>query len=151
MQLLSLSKAVCALLSMAAPVAAQEIVTTPLDDILRELSETPLGEATSDAPAIEVLSGVGGALRVLDKLSGTVSELDLQSGETAQIGFLSVTLADCRYPADNPAGDAFAFVTVTDRKTSENLFAGWMLASSPALNAMDHPRYDVWALRCITS
>ncbi|MDA9980314.1 DUF2155 domain-containing protein, partial [Yoonia sp.] len=30
-------------------------------------------------------------------------------------------------------------------------FAGWMLASAPALNAMDHPRYDVWALRCITS
>ncbi len=31
------------------------------------------------------------------------------------------------------------------------LFSGWMLASAPALNAMDHPRYDVWALRCITS
>jgi hypothetical protein len=28
------------------------------------------------------------------------------------------------------------------------LFEGWLIASAPALNAMDHPRYDVWALRC---
>ncbi|MEZ5716636.1 MAG: DUF2155 domain-containing protein [Paracoccaceae bacterium] len=30
------------------------------------------------------------------------------------------------------------------------IFTGWMVASSPALNAMDHRRYDVWVLRCIT-
>jgi len=30
------------------------------------------------------------------------------------------------------------------------VFKGWMIASSPALNALDHPRYDVWVLRCIT-
>ncbi|MCW8843320.1 MAG: DUF2155 domain-containing protein, partial [Rhodobacteraceae bacterium] len=30
------------------------------------------------------------------------------------------------------------------------LFQGWMIASSPALSALDHPRYDVWVLRCKT-
>jgi hypothetical protein len=30
------------------------------------------------------------------------------------------------------------------------VFSGWMIASSPALSAMDHPRYDVWILRCDT-
>jgi len=25
-----------------------------------------------------------------------------------------------------------------------------MIASSPALNALDHPRYDVWVMRCTT-
>ncbi|MGB0800115.1 MAG: DUF2155 domain-containing protein, partial [Planktomarina sp.] len=28
---------------------------------------------------------------------------------------------------------------------------GWMVASSPALNALEHPRYDIWVLRCKTS
>ena len=28
-------------------------------------------------------------------------------------------------------------------------FQGWMLASSPALNPLDHPLYDVWVLECI--
>lgn len=151
MQERSLIKTICAVVLLAAPAAAQEIVTTPLDDILKELPDPLFGEPAADAPSIAVLSGAGGVLRVLDKLTGNVTDLDLQLGETAQIGLLSVTLSDCRYPADNPAGDAYAFVTVSDRKENEDLFAGWILASAPALNAMDHPRYDVWALRCITS
>ncbi|MGB0439332.1 MAG: DUF2155 domain-containing protein [Paracoccaceae bacterium] len=31
------------------------------------------------------------------------------------------------------------------------VFEGWIIASSPALNAMDHARYDVWVLRCNTA
>ncbi|MEC8294787.1 MAG: DUF2155 domain-containing protein, partial [Pseudomonadota bacterium] len=30
------------------------------------------------------------------------------------------------------------------------MFRGWMMASAPALNALDHARYDVWPLRCNT-
>jgi hypothetical protein len=26
-----------------------------------------------------------------------------------------------------------------------------MVASSPALSALDHPRYDVWVMRCSSS
>ena len=28
---------------------------------------------------------------------------------------------------------------------------GWMLADSPALSALDHPRYDLWLISCTTS
>lgn len=64
---------------------------------------------------------------------------------------LDVTLSDCRYPTDNPTGDAFAFVTVREKADPAIWFEGWMIASSPALSALDHSRYDVWVLRCITS
>jgi hypothetical protein len=30
------------------------------------------------------------------------------------------------------------------------VFSGWMIADSPALSALDHARYDVWILRCLT-
>jgi hypothetical protein len=39
---------------------------------------------------------------------------------------------------------------VLDSLNDTPVFSGWMIASSPALNAMDHPRYDVWLLRCQT-
>lgn len=32
----------------------------------------------------------------------------------------------------------------------ENVFRGWMFASSPALNALEHPVYDVWVINCTT-
>ncbi len=93
----------------------------------------------------------GGVLRVLDKVTGAVTDLTLASGETGALGHLNVTLNECRFPASNPSGDAFAKVTVIYRNEAAPVFAGWLIASAPALNAMDHPRYDVWALRCKTS
>lgn len=142
----------CALtLSSLGMASAQDIQVTPLDDLLQELeveNGLSLGTATSQA---EVSSGVGGDLRILDKLTGEVVNLSLRIDEIAQLGFLSVTMVDCRYPADNPAGDAYTYIEVFDRNENQKLFAGWMLASAPALNAMDHPRYDVWVLRCMTS
>lgn len=101
--------------------------------------------------AQEVATGPAGELRVLDKLTGVVTDMTLAVGETGTLGHLHVTLNQCRYPAANPSGDAYAEVVVRYRDLPQPVFAGWMLASAPALNAMDHPRYDVWALRCITS
>ena len=40
-------------------------------------------------------------------------------------------------------------VTLTDG-ADQPVFSGWMIASSPALNALDHARYDVWVMRCKT-
>lgn len=32
----------------------------------------------------------------------------------------------------------------------DRIFTGWMFASSPALNALEHPVYDVWVIDCKT-
>ncbi|SDE03303.1 DUF2155 domain-containing protein [Limimaricola pyoseonensis] len=93
----------------------------------------------------------GGVLRVLDKITGQVTDLDLATGESGEVGHLQVTLQECRYPADNPAGDAFERLEIRYGSLEDPVFRGWMIASAPALNALDHPRYDVWALRCRTS
>ena len=138
-------------LLLASPVGAQEIVVTPLDDLLQDLTAPPPQQDPTVGPSVDVMAGLGGELRVLDKLTGVVTNLRLQQGDSVQLGFLSVAMIECRYPVDNPSGDAFTYIEVMDRKENAVLFAGWMLASAPALNAMDHPRYDVWALRCITS
>lgn len=102
------------------------------------------------AQAQDMASAPGGVLRVLDKLSGVLTDLDLSRGEPWTNGRLSVQLDDCRYPVDDPASDAEAHLTIHLLPAVDPVFAGWMVASSPALSALDHPRYDVWVLRCDT-
>ena len=103
------------------------------------------------ANAQEAGSAPGALIRALDKVSGTTIDLDMAVGDTERFGRIEVTLAECRYPADDPTGDAFAHVTVRDLTQDRVAFDGWMIATSPALSALDHARYDVWVIRCSNS
>jgi hypothetical protein len=107
--------------------------------------------ATAGLAQERTQTGTGAVLRGLDKVSGTTMDLELPTGETGIIFGLDVALSDCRYPAQNPTGDAFSYLTIWNRGAAGTVFEGWMVASSPALNGLDHRRYDVWVLRCITS
>ncbi|MBM9595695.1 DUF2155 domain-containing protein [Roseitranquillus sediminis] len=104
---------------------------------------------TAPAAQAQVVEAPGAVLRALDKIDGRVADVTVHVGETASFGRLGITLVECRYPSQNPSGDAFALLEV--RQEEASLFKGWMVASSPALNALDHPRYDVWVMRCSTS
>lgn len=103
------------------------------------------------APAVAVREAPGAVLRGLDKVSGEVTDLELSVGETASFGKLTVELGECRVPVENPTGDAYAHLVVRAEGMEGPAFDGWMIASSPALSALDHPRYDVWVIRCRTS
>ncbi|MCG6902991.1 MAG: DUF2155 domain-containing protein [Rhodobacter sp.] len=104
-----------------------------------------------DVEQARAASGSGAVLRGLDKVSGNLTDLEMAVGETRAFGRLTVTLGECRFPKGNPSGDAYAFIVIRAAGVERPVFEGWMIASSPALNALDHPRYDVWALRCTTS
>jgi hypothetical protein len=123
-------RALALLLALALPAAAQE--ADP---------DAASGPAFSDSN--------GAALRFLDKLTSETGDVELSVGQAAKFGRLIVQLDSCRYPTGNPASDAEAHLTILEETTQTQLFAGWMLASSPALSALDHPRYDVWVLNCL--
>lgn len=93
-------------------------------------------------------TATGGVLRWLDKLSGATEDVTMPAGQTLERGQLTIRMDECRYPANDPSSDAFAHLTIMDNRTQAIAFDGWMIASSPALSAMDHPRYDVWVLNC---
>ena len=100
-------------------------------------------------PALaETATAQGAVLRMLDKLSGHTEDITLANGAMLERGPLTIRLDECRYPANDPSSDAFAHLTVADSRAQKLAFDGWMIASSPALSAMDHPRYDVWVLNC---
>ncbi|ESW60269.1 MAG: hypothetical protein Q27BPR15_12800 [Rhodobacter sp. CACIA14H1] len=106
--------------------------------------------AAAPASAQTFADADAGILRWLDKLTGETADIELMRGQEAESGRLSIRLDACRYPADNPTSDAEAHLTIRDASVPDPVFEGWMVASSPALSALDHPRYDVWVLRCVT-
>ncbi|WP_069299256.1 DUF2155 domain-containing protein [Neptunicoccus sediminis] len=87
-------------------------------------------------------------LRALDTITGEVEDIDLPVGDTTVYERLMVSVQDCRYPAGNISADAFAYLVIRDVRENRPAFEGWMIASSPALSALEHPRYDVWVVRC---
>lgn len=89
----------------------------------------------------------GALLRGLDTLNGSVTDLVLAIGETVRFGHLEITLDTCRTSGE----EAMAFLRIRDIREESPRFTGWMFASSPALSALDHPRYDVWVLSCSIS
>lgn len=115
-----------------------------------DLNATDLGDVEAvEQPQAALAQGA--VLRGLDRVTGELTDLEMTNGQTLGFGRLSVTLGECRFPAGNPSGDAYAFLVIQAEGVSQPVFEGWMIASSPALNALDHARYDVWVLRCTTS
>lgn len=158
---MTLLRSFALLLVLAAPAAAQDDGSGALglitQDILDEEEErfdpkSVIGEViTTRAEAGRVQAAPGAILRTLDKISGSVEDITIPSGGNAKIGRIDVSLFQCRYPAANPSGNAYAYLEVFDAGETAPAFRGWMIAASPALNALDHPRYDVWVMRCTTS
>jgi hypothetical protein len=87
----------------------------------------------------------------LDKVTGRTIKFDAAIGETVQFGALQVTPRACytRPPTEATNTDAFVEVDeVTLKGQIKRIFTGWMFASSPGLNAVEHPIYDVWLIDC---
>ncbi|QBX34094.1 DUF2155 domain-containing protein [Paracoccus liaowanqingii] len=100
------------------------------------------------AAAQDTVRAPGAMLRGLDKVSGRTVDLPLQVGEAQRYGRLEIRLGECRYPAGDPSSDAFAQLIITDLRQNATVFSGWMIASAPALSALDDARYDVWVMSC---
>lgn len=105
----------------------------------------PVGIAAAEPGQTAELQG-------LDKITGRTKTFQVSVGETVKFGGLVITVQACdRTPPTEPP-ESTAFLDIYEDKPGEqpkDLFHGWMFASSPALNALEHPVYDVWVLECM--
>ncbi len=108
-----------------------------------------LASASTAQISVKTTDGAGVVLRSLDRISGQVLDFEVKNGQNFERGKIRVEVRECRYPKGAIDRDAFAFLTIHDRNNERPAFDGWMMASSPALSALEHPRYDVWVLRCL--
>lgn len=114
-------------------------------EFIEEIIKVERPESNSEPRPIAVLRG-------LDKVSGRVTDVRAEVGKAVRYERLTILVEECREPPAEETEDAFVFLRIRDDKTSDKIiFSGWMFASSPALSAMDHARYDLWALSCEAS
>jgi len=127
-------------------------------------------------PASARLQAAGGAkLRALDKMTGNWTDISAKVGQSITHGRIKVTVRACYQSSPQDAPEAAAFLEINSlakegpaeaKPASATpqmnrgpqpigpdglLFSGWMYASSPGLNALEHPTYDVWVISCSTS
>ena len=93
-----------------------------------------------------------GSFSLLHKVTAKVQKIDLLSGQEYAIGDMSLTMHDCVSTPPEEPPETKAFLEISEFKSGRDkaLFTGWMFASSPGINAMEHPVFDIWPLACKT-
>ncbi|MCY4031974.1 MAG: DUF2155 domain-containing protein [Hyphomicrobiales bacterium] len=87
----------------------------------------------------------------LDKVTARIGSLEIAIDDTAQFGTLEIRPRYCRKNPPEERAEVFAFVEIyEDNGLGEQVFSGWMFASSPGLSALEHPVYDIWVTDCKT-
>ncbi|MGI9481880.1 MAG: DUF2155 domain-containing protein [Hyphomicrobiales bacterium] len=90
----------------------------------------------------------------LDKITATITTFEVPVNATKQFGLLRITPKVCytRPPTETPETTSFVVIDEVQLNGKiRKIFSGWMFASSPGLNAVEHAVYDVWLTNCSTS
>ena len=86
----------------------------------------------------------------LDKITARIQTFEVDVGQTYKFGVLDIFVERCIFSKPIFKPESLAFIKIKDNsdRLSEVKFSGWMFASSPALNALENPVYDVSILAC---
>lgn len=87
----------------------------------------------------------------LDKITGRIISFEVKIDETVEFGALLVTPRVCYTRPTTEPQNTTSFIEVdeiTVAGDTKHLFSGWIFASSPGLNGVEHPIYDVWLIGC---
>ena len=114
----------------------------------------PAGPVAVD-PAAQIAAGPQGGtvltLRGLDKITGRPTTFTAPMNKPVKFATLTITVRYCYSTPPSEPPETAAFVQVVDQRPDQGtkpIFSGWMYASTPGLNGMEHPLYDVWAIGC---
>ena len=105
--------------------------------------------------ANEWLVGNIGVFQGLDKITARIKTFEIKVGVPKKFGVLYLNLQKCVFSKPLNEPESIAYIKVLDKsdkysanKDKSSIFEGWIFASSPALNAMEHPVYDVSLISC---
>jgi hypothetical protein len=121
----------------------------------------PVAPAAPAAPAVAVDTAApppappqGGTqllLRGLDKITGRPTNIPAPIGKPVHFATLTITARYCYSTPASETPETTAFVQIEDHRPDQpgqSVFSGWMYGSTPGLNGVEHPLYDVWVISC---
>ncbi len=126
------------------PIAADQ----PGDGSVETIDTGGATLANGGTPMAQRVAVIG----LLNKRNGDTREVTLKPGQATRMGDVVIRLRACEHTApweqEQLTG---AFVQVVVRgidKHWRRVFSGWLYKERPALNAVQHPIYDVWTKSC---
>jgi hypothetical protein len=140
-------------LAFAAPAAPAKAPTPPLP-AKTEPSLPPDQAAVVESAKFSQAKPVALRLRGLDKMTGRATDILAPIDKPVKFATLTITARTCYSTPPTEPPETTAYLEITDKRPDEKpkkVFSGWMFASTPSLNGMEHPLYDVWVIKCITN
>lgn len=103
------------------------------------------------------LIGYQVVLRTLDKVTAKTKDYEIYIGDSLVYGSLRIDVNHCEKKPPKEIPETYAFLQIYDQGIGspgavtepEKVFSGWMMASRPALSALEHNTYDIWVIDCI--
>ena len=97
-------------------------------------------------------------IQALDKVTAETIRFEAPVGQQRRWRGLVFRVRACEATAEDEAlRDSIAYLEITSQPrtregwaSSREVFQGWMFASAPGLNPIEHPLYDVWVISCQT-
>ena len=139
------------------------ITETPAIDVAEERAEvvgteemplgTPLPELADPLPRTRQAVAI---VQALDKVTAETIRFAVPVGQQRRWRGLIFSARACETTApDEPMRDSMAYLEIYSQPRTRDasrepreIFQGWMYASSPGLNPVEHPLYDAWVIAC---
>ena len=133
--------------ALAQPVAPARAAKPVVKPLAHAAAAPPVLPATPPKPKGSLTL----VMRGLDKITGRATTLLIPIGKSVQFATLTITARYCYSTPSTETPETAAFVQIDDRRPDQparRIFSGWMYASSPGLNGVEHPLYDAWVMTC---
>ena len=154
-----MKRALVAAVVLAAAGAALAQIPNPPPSVTGPVQPKPAAPAVAPAPATTAPQPPSGPpqggsvlmLRGLDKITGRPTNITAPVGKPVTFATLTITARFCYSTPPSETPETAAFVQIEDHRPDQSarkIFSGWMYGSSPGLNAVEHPLYDVWVISC---
>ncbi|HEX4105219.1 MAG TPA: DUF2155 domain-containing protein [Rhizomicrobium sp.] len=139
--------------AMAQPAPASAPAPTRPANGAAPAPAAPADATAPEAPPQPLANAPGTTLmlRGLDKITGKPTNIEAPIGKPVQFATLTITARYCYSTPASETPETSAFIQIDDHRPDQSekrVFSGWMYASSPGLNGMQHPLYDVWVINC---
>ena len=141
------------------PVVSQPATPVPIVPLPdpKPAAKTKAAEAKPVEPLKRVRAG-SAIIQALDKVTAETLRFEVPVGGSVRYKSLVFTVRACESAApDETAPESAAYMTVDSSPKPQpgrpspptrQVFKGWMFASSPGLNPLQHPVYDAWLIAC---
>ena len=140
-----------ALRAPGAPVAAVQdlpMADEPSNPSVETIDTGSAAIANGGTPMAQRIAVLG----LLNKRNGDTRDVALKPGQATRLGDVVLKLRACEQTApweQQQLTGAFVQVLVRGVDTHwRRSFSGWLYKERPALNAVQHPIYDVWVKSC---